>query len=144
MRISTLKRTYPGNNYIVYIKGELNTVADAFSQLLPVELRQILDYHDIWPNPSLSTVLSLAMDVVGLMDILASYLLDTFCTKLVNLETTGVKNIDGLWYIGLHLVIPWYKDIWENLFCMSHNCLGHFRTDKSYAVLHNSYYWPNM
>ena len=91
-----------------------------------------------------STVLSLAMDMSVLMDICASYLLNSLCTKIVNSKATGVKNVDGLWYIGSHLVIPWYKDLQENLFCMSHDCLGHFRTDKSYATLCDSYYWPNM
>jgi len=42
------------------------------------------------------------------------------------------------------LLIPRVGDFCENLFCLVHDSLGHFGTDKSYAVLHNTYYWPNM
>ena len=79
-----------------------------------------------------------------LVDIHAGYMANAFCTKLVDSETTGVKNIDGLWYIGSCLVIPWYKDLQENIFHLVHNCLGHFGADESYAALQDSYYWPNM
>ena len=79
-----------------------------------------------------------------LADICAGYIIDPCCAKLVNSKTTGVKNIDELWYIGSHLVIPQYKDLWENLFHLAYNCLGHFGANKSYATLQDSYYWPNM
>ena len=117
-----------------------------------------MPYHDyLWPNlnelqtimrlganPSVSAVLALTTDTAVLVDILAGYTTDPFCTKLVNSETTGVKNINGQWYIGLRLVIPQYKDLQENLCCLARDCLGHFRTDKAYTMLHDSYYWRNM
>ena len=96
---------------IVYIKGEDNCVADVLSQLPLTEVEQTPDYHEVWANPSVNTILTLTTNDAVLADILAGYKTDPFCTKLVNLETTGVKNIDGLWYIGLRLVIPQYKDL---------------------------------
>jgi hypothetical protein len=72
------------------------------------------------------------------------YTLDEYCAKLACLAIPGTKCINGLWYVSSHLLIPWTGDIYKNLFCLAHDSLGHFGTDKSYAVLHNTYYWPNM
>ena len=55
---------------------------------------------------------------------------------------TGTKFVNGLWYIGDWLLIPCVGDICEKLFWLAHNSLGHFSADKSYAMLHNAYYWP--
>ena len=129
---------------IVYIKGEDNCVTDALSQLPPTEVEQTPNYHKVWANPSVNTVFILTTNDAVLTDILAGYKMDPFCTRLVNSETTGVKNINSLWYIGWCLVIPQYKDLWENLFHLAHDCLGHFKTDKLYTALWDSYYWLNM
>ena len=56
----------------------------------------------------------------------------------------GARLINDLWYIGDRLVIPRTGDVCENLFRLAHDTLGHFGADKSYANLHNAYYWPNM
>jgi hypothetical protein len=56
----------------------------------------------------------------------------------------GTKCVNGLWYVGDRLLIPRIGDIHENLFCLAHDTLGHFGADKSYATLHDAYYWPNM
>jgi len=50
----------------------------------------------------------------------------------------------GLIFIRSHLIIPKYKNLWEHLFQLAHNNLGHFRMEKSYANLWDDYYWPNM
>jgi len=42
------------------------------------------------------------------------------------------------------LVIPKYKDLREQLFQLAHDNLGHFGVEKSYANLHDDFYWPNM
>ena len=41
-------------------------------------------------------------------------------------------------------MIPRTGDVHENLFHLAHDTLGHFSADKSYANLHDAYYWPNM
>jgi hypothetical protein len=41
-------------------------------------------------------------------------------------------------------VVPRTGTIWEDLFRLAHDTLGHFGGEKSYRVLRDSYYWPNM
>ena len=129
---------------IVYIKGEDNCVADALSCLPPMESEQGPDYHEVWANTHVGAVLSITTDAAVLADIVMGYKTDPFCQKLVESESTGVKKVNDLWYIGAHLVIPQYNTLWENLFWPAHDCLGHFRTDKAYTALRSSYYCPNM
>lgn len=65
----------------------------------------------------------------------------------LQLASSGMKSVtlrDGFWFIGQRFVIPKVTHIREALFHLAHNALGHFGTDKSYAALCNSYYWPNM
>lgn len=52
----------------------------------------------------------------------------------------GITVCSGLLYVGNHLCIPRVDDVREQLFCLAHNVLGHFGTDKSYASLRTSYY----
>ena len=56
----------------------------------------------------------------------------------------GIKLVNRLWYVGNRLIIPHVGDIWKTLFRLAHDVLGHFRFDKTYAALQDSYYWPNM
>ena len=56
----------------------------------------------------------------------------------------GIQESNSLWYLGNCLVIPQVGAVRENLFHLTHDCLGHFGADKSYASLHDAYYWPNM
>ena len=56
----------------------------------------------------------------------------------------GIRLVNGLWYIGNRLVIPWVGNVRETLFRLTHDVLGHFCFDKTYASLRDSYYWPNM
>ena len=69
---------------------------------------------------------------------------DPFFQCLANTGAPGVQLINGLWYIGDHLVIPCTGNICENLFRLAHDTLRHFGADKSYAMLRDTYYWPNM
>ena len=128
----------------MYIKGEDNCVADALSRLPPTESEHCPDYHGVWANTHVGAVLSITTDAAVLSDIVVGYKTDPFCQKLVELESTGVKKVNDLWYIGTRLVIPQYNTLQENLFQLAHDCLGHFGTDKAYATLRSSYYWPNM
>ena len=52
--------------------------------------------------------------------------------------------LNGLWYIGDRLLIPHTGNIQEELFCLAHDILAHFRADKLYVALRDTYYWPNM
>jgi len=56
----------------------------------------------------------------------------------------GWQQLNGLWYIGNRLLIPCVSDLRETLFQLAHDTLGHFGADKSYALLCDMYYWPNM
>ena len=91
---------------ITYIKGDDNCVDDTLLQLPLDEDECMPDYHEVWARQMVSTVLAVATHYAVLADIHAGYLTDSFCQKLMNSETTGIRNIDGLWYIGWCIVIP--------------------------------------
>ena len=95
-------------------------------------------------KPCICTVLSITTDPLILQTIQDGYATDKFCKKVTTSSTPDVSNANGLWYIGNQLLIPHTGSIWEDLFCPAHNASGHFGADKSYATLHNAYYWQNM
>ena len=72
------------------------------------------------------------------------YKSNNFCIDLAQNGVPGAQLINNLWYIGDCLMIPRTGDVHENLFHLAHDTLGHFSADKSYANLHDAYYWPNM
>ena len=130
---------------ISYIKGEDNMIADTLLRLpdsdtidntLPTDPNNII----------LATVLSISYDNTILRTIWEGYDLDLFCIKLKKFPTScpGLTIVDNLLYINRHLVIPWHGDIWQGLFILAHNSLGHFGFEKLYRSLKDSYYWPNM
>lgn len=135
---------------IVYIPGEDNTVADALSQVppdaYPGESNTESSLHSIWSSVSVNSVLRITTDISVLQNIKAGYLHDKFCKKLTDNHTSivGVKKVNDLWYIGDCLLIPRYRDIRENLFCLAHDTARHFGADKSYSLLQDVYYWLNM
>ena len=95
--------------------------------------------HEHWKS-TISAVLSITY-----LSIKSGYNLDPYCIHLAkNNNIPGTHLLNGLWYVGDHLVIPQIGDLQENLYCLVHDLLGHFRADKSYASLHDNYYWPNM
>ena len=126
------------DHHIIYIKGEDNTVVDALSRLPNT-------VDDLEPLPAAATLL-VQTDPTHLQTILSSYKTDPFCTKLVACtgSTLGVSLQDGLLYVSDHLVIPRIGSLCKDLFWLTHDNLGHFGFDKSYASLRNAYYWPNM
>jgi len=93
---------------------------------------------------SANAILSITTNQQILSNIKTGYKTDKFCKQL---SSTGMKNMeerDGLWYISSQLVIPQCSNIRENLFCLTHNTLGHFGGNKSYATLCDVYYWLYM
>ena len=126
----------------VYIPGPDNTVADALSRL-PEDDTNIPPLHECWQSP-VASVLSLSTDQTVLDAIKCGYATDEYCLKVAKSNMPGTKCVNGLWYIGDRLLIPHIGDIRENLFRLAHDTLGHFGADKSYAVLRDAYYWPNM
>ena len=72
------------------------------------------------------------------------YASDPFCQKLGKVDVPGAKLVNGLWYIRSQLLIPRVGNVWEQLYHLAHDTLGHFRSDKLYMALKDDYYWPNM
>ena len=127
---------------ITYVRGEDNTVADAHSCLPPNSFPN--ENAPVLPEHSVNAIFQIASDSSILSKIKSGYTDDKFCKWVAATTMKGWQQIDGLWYIGDHLLIPWVMDICKNLFHLVHDSLGHFSADKSYASLRNNYYWPNM
>lgn len=131
---------------IVYIHGEENTVADTLSCVLVNGFsgEQVAPIFEVWNGKQgVNAVLCLETDT-SVLAIKAGYEEDHFYKRLVDSKIASVSVANGLIYVGSCLVIPQVTDIWENLFRLAHDCLGHFGSDKLYAVLCKAYYWPNM
>jgi hypothetical protein len=132
---------------MVYIPSNSNTIANALSRLPPdMHITKLaLLAHVAW-STLVSAVLSIAVNKEVLTKIKASYSKDVFCVQLAlkALSDRSIKQKDGLWYIHDHLVIPHTGSIHQNLFHMAHNATGHFVGPKAYALLRDSYFWPNM
>lgn len=137
---------------IEYVKGEDNTSADTMSRYPEVESRNMMKVARIMSRcpeeekVKVAAVWTIAPDPEILEEIRVGYEVDKYCQKLKgNLESIkGAKEEDGLLYEGNRLVIPRSGPMREFLYRLAHNDLGHFGTDKTYAVLRESYYWPNM
>jgi hypothetical protein len=138
---------------IVYIKGKDNTVADALSRLPDDAADPITDANDklvpnyeAWRASTLASVLNILADMKFLNDIRLSYASDPFCVKMIGSKASfsTLTNVNDLWYVGDRLLVPKVTDVRESLFCLTHDALGHFGVDKSYAALCDSYYWPRM
>jgi hypothetical protein len=142
---------------IHYIRGEDNTVADALSHLPMDACETVSDDVDVADPPlwwdswlsmhnSCNAILTISADKSFLNDVHEGYKHDDFCQKLASLDTCmpRLHSEHGLWYLGEHLVIPRFSSLREDLFRLAHDSLGHFGSDKTYANIKNSYYWPNM
>ena len=132
---------------IIYIKGKDNSVADALSWLpencFEDECPEWMVPHEHWEWP-IGAVLSIKADHSVLAYIKSGYNLDPFCIYLTKNEVPGTQLVNGLWYVGDHLVIPQVGNLQKNLYWLVHDSLSHFGADKLYASLHDNYYWPNM
>lgn len=138
------------NMTILYIRGEDNTIADALLCTPFPNKNPNSDSNDELETctitGSFNALLSISTDDKFLHNIREGYKVDDFCKKLCSTaeSTPGVCFSNKLWYIGDRLVIPCFGSLHEDLFQLAHDTLGHFGADKSYAALHDSYYWPNM
>ena len=56
----------------------------------------------------------------------------------------NLKTVDDLWFLNDHLIIHNWGSLWETLFCLAHDILGHFGFDKTYETLCHAYYWLRM
>ena len=112
---------------ITYIHGEDNTVADALSRLPP---NCFLGEYDNVPKVSVNAVMSITTDQDILKMTQAGYLKDEFCKGVATSNMKGCHQSNRLWYIGDRLLIPRVTAIRETLFCLAHDTLGHFGTDK--------------
>src|SRR6202453_186058 len=130
---------------IHYVKGEDNTVANALSQL----------EGDDSPNPEppspISAIFSITSDPELIKSIKAGYEDDPFTSKIMKdikskmiTPSSGIEIQDGLLYLGQCLAIPQTSNLWESLYSLAHDSLGHVGGDKSYAALWNDYYWPHI
>jgi Integrase zinc binding domain len=63
---------------------------------------------------------------------------------LANPSLQSLTTQDGHWFLDRRLIIPDFRHLWETLFRLAHDNLGHFGFDKTYESLQNSYYWPRM
>jgi hypothetical protein len=136
--------------HIQYIKGEDNTVADALS-CLPTDKSKTVEEpahnFNAWlANNSINVTMLISANTKFLADMKAGYLHDSFTKKLLKLQSDvlGIHEDSGLWYVGDWLIIPHFSSCREDLFCLAHDAMGHFSSDKSYANLQSCYYWPNM
>ena len=138
---------------ITYIRGELNTAADALSQMPDAAPNACLTacaiaYTQNAPTPPIAGILNIAADQSLLDTIITGYKTDDFAqqlTKDINMGSIeGATLTNKLLYVGRRLVIPRDLHVRELLHNLTHDTLGHFGFDKSYESLRGSYYWPNM
>ena len=95
---------------IVYIKGEDNCITDALSWLPENCFKdrhpEQMAPHEHWKN-TISAVLSITSDQKVLVSIESGYNLDPYCVCLAKNNIPGTHLVNGLWYVGDPLVIPW-------------------------------------
>ena len=136
---------------IEYVPGTDNTVADILSCLLANLLSSVPtvpapSIPDPLPTVLVAPMLAISSDPTFLWDIYAVSPIDSFITKVLwNLASTSSMMVhNGLLFLRSHMVLPDVPHLHKHLFCIAHNSLSHFSTNKSYAILHSSFYWPNM
>jgi RNase H-like domain found in reverse transcriptase/Reverse transcriptase (RNA-dependent DNA polymerase)/Integrase zinc binding domain len=138
---------------ITYIRGELNTAADALSRMpdtIPDACLAAcaMAYTRHAPTPPAAGILNITADQSLLNAIITGYETDDFAkqlTKDISMGSIeGATLTDKLLYVGRRLVIPRDLHVRELLYNLAHDTLGHFGFDKSYESLRGSYYWPNM
>ena len=140
---------------IIYIRGEDNTAADALSCMPDATPSPMLAVcalaHTRSPRSKrmcVAATLDITADESLLRDITAGYQNDEFAKQLMkNIKNGSIKGIceeNNLLYVGRRLLIPNIPHVHELFYNLAHDTLGHFKFDKSYEALRDSYYWPNM
>ncbi len=145
---------------IKYIQGDKNIPADVLSRtdldivdpntcssvsLLRDATRALTLVREPIAVPICATRLHVSTDPEWLTAIKNGYARDKYCLKLRDsVGTLGIREQDGLLYVGERLVIPRVPDVREGIFRCAHDALGHFGFDKSYSNLRGTYYWPKM
>ena len=131
---------------IEYIRGEDNIVADALSRMRAASDASKVICDDTFSSiAAISTNLRISTDPSWLQAIRDGYQRDKWCLRLrENVGTLGIRETDGLLFVGNRLAIPRAPLVRESLFRCAHDALGHFGFEKSYAYLRDAYYWPNM
>ena len=97
---------------LVYISAPDNTVADALLWLPEEPLLQHSQLHETW-SASIGLVLLIATDKTILDTIKAGYASDDYCLKIAASQMPGTTCVNGLWYVGDCLLIPWIGNIGE-------------------------------
>ena len=108
--------------HILYIHGEDNTVVDALS-CLPADNKERVEPYHMWSS-GVSATFAISTDASALHAIMDGYSSDPFSQKLCHTDVPGAKLVNGLWYIGSHLLIPRVGDVWEQLYHLAHDTLG--------------------
>jgi hypothetical protein len=95
---------------------------------------------------TIASTLTISADEELLNTIWAGYDDDPWCRRLrkAKILPHGVREVDGLLYASERLMVPRVSNVCESLFYLAHNVLGHFGFSKSYGLLRDSFYWPNM
>jgi len=96
--------------------------------------------------PSICSTLEITADKSFLDDVRSGYVQDKWCKTLPATAVSCPELVfhDGLWYVGDRLIILHSGNLWETLFMLAHDVIGHFGFYKTYSSLCNTYYWPNM
>ena len=149
---------------IRYLQGDCNVVADALSRTDlpsdtpeedPEETVTLINAINIAAplatlppddNDSHPPPLHINLDRSLVLDILRGYTEDPYCRRLFSLlgSFPNLVEHNGLLYLSNKLVIPRINTLCEKIFHLAHDVLGHFAREKTYAMLWNAYYWPNM
>lgn len=96
--------------------------------------------------PLLNTKSTISIDDMLIENVRTSYVKDMWCQKLLS-ASRGMPQLvinNGLWYLNNRLVVPNGCGVQEEIFRMAHNALGHFGFAKTYDLICDSYFWPNM
>ena len=121
-----------------YIRGEDNTIADTLSQVPPHGFPREADVT------SVCTLTLVCLDRSFVNRIMKGYTTDVFCVKLAKSNIPGIKNTNGLWYVGSWLVVPRVENLQEDIFKLAHDISSHFGSHKTYDLICDDFYWPNM
>jgi len=142
---------------IHYIHREDNTVADALSHLPADMLDEETEDVDVVDPPvcwncwldwqvSCNAILTISANKSFLRDVWEGYKHDEFCQKLsaIDISMLDISFENNLWYLGDCLMILRFSTLYKDLFHLTHDSLGHFGANTSYAGIRNCYYWLNM